>query len=404
MTLYSTTPIAQGPYSRVQVESFNEADFVQLAKGALSFYGRGIGLTRFTSDSLLVDIDIMRSRRLKSKLVLRGEADPTITSTFPQGQSERFSSNTRMYPLMREEGAVSYDQSLFRVAGETPNQAMDRRTRNMIQVRTENREATRSMVREMEYLGWQMLLTGKHEAIEGSSVQEYDSQRDSDLIQTITTKWGGGSQDIINDFDDGCNELRDKGFAGGKYAAILGGAAMKAFIKDSTNAGYANNRRYEILAVTPEKPVPSNMQWLIEAGFEAFGLVRTYRNREVWLFTYDQVWETDAGVLTEYMPLKDVLLFDPDARCDRYFGPPGHYPMTAQEEELIYRQMLGIDPNIAAEALRNQNLGGAIMPAMFHYDAYMDQARTSIALRTESAPIFVTVQTDQFYTMKDVVS
>jgi hypothetical protein len=47
--------------------------------------------------------------------------------------------------------------------------------------------------------------------------------------------------------------------------------------------------------------------------------------------------------------------------------------------------------------------GGIVNPAMFYNDAYQAEDGKKIAVRTQTAPIFATTQTDAFVTLTDLI-
>ena len=230
---------------------------------------------------------------------------------------------------------------------------------------------------------------------------QYDFRRLATHTITVSNAWGSGSQDIMGDIDGACNKVRQDGRSMPDMM-VLGGGAMDLFIKDTTVKALADNRRFELIEVSTNNPVPPKFAKFIAAGFIARGRLRTPTGYELWMFTYLDSYENSAGTATLYMPTDKALICDSQARCDRYFGPPEILPFTAQKIA-FYQEMFGINPMAAPMPLKMRAPGNVVDPAMFYVDAYASNDWTKVTLRTQSAPIFATTQTDAFVTLDGLV-
>ncbi|MCK4819697.1 hypothetical protein KA005_28280, partial [bacterium] len=96
-----------------------------------------------------------------------------------------------------------------------------------------------------------------------------------------------------------------------------------------------------------------------------------------------------------YMPVDQCLVAASTARCDRYFGPSAVLPMTPSRIAL-YQEMFGFAPGMPPLPPNIKNPAATVTPAMFFNDAYVGENQTSVTIRTRTAPIFPTTQTDAF--------
>ncbi len=83
--------------------------------------------------------------------------------------------------------------------------------------------------------------------------------------------------------------------------------------------------------------------------------------------------------------------------------PPESLPMVNARREL-YQEYFGINPDMAPMPGNIMGAGNIIDPNMFFCDAYVTGDYKKITVRTQSAPIFATTQTDGFVTFTDVLT
>jgi hypothetical protein len=113
-------------------------------------------------------------------------------------------------------------------------------------------------------------------------------------------------------------------------------------------------------------------------------------------------YETDAGVITPYMPLDQALIFGTGSRRDRYFGPSQVLPPDSVRGQW-YMDYFGFNVQTPPMPANVKNQNAVINPAMFHSDAYPVNNFTGMNLRIQAAPIFATTQTDAFCTLTGLV-
>jgi hypothetical protein len=397
-----STPAPQDLFSRFMAGAFDEKNIVAVSTGFQAFFGRpeNGSETIFSPDSNAVDIDIIRGNERISALIPRGTVSRSLGSLQKNLRSEKMSTFSRKYPLSEEEGDITGDILLNRVAGENPYNKMTRMDRLRYHALKIHHENIRKQVRMFEVLAAQSIMTGKQDAIIGTTNADlqYDFRRKSTHTVTVGNAWSGGAATILADIDAGCAKVRANGRTMPDMM-ILGSTAMNSFVKDATVAALADNRRFEFMAIGRNNVLPAKFQRFVDGGFIPQGSLRTPAGFELYLFTYLEIYnEPAAGVATKYLADDKVILAASSARCDRYFGPPENLPMVPMREAL-YRDYFGFDPNAAPMPGKMRAASNVIDSSMFYADAYVSGDWKKITVRSQTAPIFATTQTDAFVTI-----
>lgn len=395
------TPQTQDVFTRTMAAAFDEKQIISVPTAFQSFFGRpeNGAQTIFSPNSNVVDIDIIRGNEKIAALIPRGTVSRHLGSGQKDLRSEKFTAFSRKFPLSEEEGNITGDMILNRVAGENPYARQTRHDRMRYHALKIHHESIRKTGRMFEVLAAQSILTGKQDAIIGTANTDlqYDFRRNPAHIVTAGVSWAGGAADILGDIDAGCAKVRANGRSMPDMA-VMGSTAIKSFIADTTVQELADNRRFELIEVSTNNPVPSKFARFVDGGFIARGLLRTPAGFELWLFTYLDIYNDDAGNPIKYLADDLCLIASSGARCDRYFGPPEMLPMVPQREQL-YRELFGFDPMAAPMPPMIKGDGSAIDPAMFYCDAYVSDDWKKVTIRSQSAPIFATTQTDVFVTI-----
>ncbi len=398
------TPLAVDAYSRFMAALFDEAQIIGVPTAFQAFFGRpeNGGLTLFSPDANIVDIDIVRGSETLAALIHRGQNARSLSGQKNTniGKSSTFS---RLYPLIEEEGDISADELNFRVAGEGPYSPLTKFDRLRIKALRHHQAHIRRSVRTFEYLSSLSVLTGKMPAILGTSNTdlEYDFRRNAANTAAGAAVWDTGTPDIMGDVDGRCDKVRLNGHANPDMG-IFGGEAIASFIKDTTIKSLADNRRIELIQVTTDNPVPPRFDRFVKAGFIPRGRLRTLKGYTLWIFcSIDEYIDPATGTSTPYMPVDQCLVAASTARCDRYFGPSELLPNTPGRAAL-YQDMFGFAPGMPPMPPNIKNMAAAVNPAMFYNDAYMGANQKTITIRTQSAPIFATTQTDAFALLTDL--
>lgn len=397
-----STPIVIDTFTRFMVEMFNEQEIIGVSTVGQSFFGNPANngsRTVYSPDALDVDIDIMRGNEKTAALVPRGTVSRHLNAK-KNTDTQNFTTFSRKYPLAVEEADINANELLKRLAGENPYSSATRFDRMREKALQHFHEHIRRFARLFERLAWQSLLTAKQDAILGTSDTnlQYDFRRKSTHTITVSNAWDSASADILGDIDTACELVRQDGKQTPNFI-FLSGSAMDSFIKDSTVKDLADNRRFELIEVSLNNPVPSNFSSLIAGGANAYGRIRTPRGYELWVFTYVDDYEDDEGNRVKYLPDGYAFLGYFGARCDRYFGPPEILPMTSSRAAW-FQEMFGFNMMMPPMPPKIKNQGAVITPAMFFLNAYAANDNKKVTIETQSAPIYATTQTDAFVTLQ----
>jgi hypothetical protein len=408
-----STPVPQDLFSRYLVGTYDEKKIIGVSTGFQSFFGRPVtgAETIYAPDANQVDIEIIRGNERLAALIPRGGISRSIGSTQKNVRSEQFSSFSRKYPLCEEEGDITADNLLNRVAGENPYARQTRMDRLRYHAVKIHHESMRRMIRLHEVLAAQSILTGKMDAILSTTNTDlqYDFRRNTTHNITVGASWSGGAADILGDIDSACAKIR----ANGKVipdCMLIGSTALNSMISDTTVKSLADNRRFEFIQfggpsgagvgddMFVKGGYSAKFAHLVAGGFIARGLLRTPSGFELMMFTYLDVYTNEAGVPTKYLPDDKVVICSCNARCDRYFGPPETLP-NVPTRDILYREYFGFDPSQPPMPPKIRAAGGVIVPQAFCCDAYVSGDNKRITIRCQCAPIFATTQTDAFVTL-----
>ena len=394
-----STPLGVSLYSRYMAAPFDEGTIIPGSTGFLAMFGRPGGYTMFSPDANIVDIDIIKENRTIAPTVIRGTYSKKLDAKMLGGTT--FNTITRGYPLIERELVFGVAELTDRRPGESPYSARTRLDRMREMAQRNHIKSARQIVGTMELMASQSILNGKMEAVIGTTNTSliYDFGRNAGNTITPTIAWDAANCTILADIDKACDAVRVNGKAN-PDGMLLGKDAMNYFLRDADVRAVADNRRFELIIVSNNNPVPPQFQPLIEGGWIARGRLDTPSGYALWLFTYLDSYN-DGTNDVPFMPADEALVFSSKARCDRYFGPSEILPMDpAREAWMQYYFGFGAavptPPNVT-------NLGSVINQSMFYVDAYPSPDFKSITTRTQAAPIYAPTQVDAFALLVDLV-
>ena len=392
------TPQAVDQFSRFMIDLFDDRDAIGIPGGFAAFFGRPEtgARTIFAPDASAVDIDIIRGNEKLAAMVRRGAT--RSLSGQKNTTEQKYTNFSRQFPLIEEEGDINSLQLINRMAGENPYAGSTRHDRLRMLAFDHHIEHIRRIGRRFEELASQSIILGTMTAIDGTTNTDliYDFKRKATHTVTVGTAWSNIASDILGDLDDSCELIRADAHVNADMA-LLSKIDMDSVVKNTAIKEQADNRRFELIQVSTNNPVPAKFDRFVAGGLIPRGRLRTPKGFELWLFTYLDVYTSEAGAATDYLPDNKTVVAFSGARCDRYFGPPDVLPRTAAQAAW-YREMFGF--NMDAPPMP-ANIKGAntLMAAMFHSDAYMATNGKAITVRTQAAPIFATTMTDAFVTL-----
>jgi hypothetical protein len=385
------------PFSRYFCEMFNEKSVISVPTAFQCFFGRpeaNGSKTVWSTDALTVDIDIIRAAgETHAALVHRGTDARRLGSDKKSINVEKFTSESRVYPLIEEEGEIAASKLLFRNAGENPYSAATRQERMRDRAMEIYEEAVRRTMRAREVLAAESILTGKQSAIFGTtnSALQYDFKRTAGMNWFASKDWTDKTSDILGDIDAASDLCRKKGFIRPEFLG-LGETAMKSIISNEDIVEKADNRRFEMIQVSQNNPVPPKFAKFVECGWVPRGSLRTPAGNQLWMFTNNEYYTNIAGAQVKYMPDTKAFVASVDARMDLYIGPPERLPMIGSDVEQFV-ELFGFNP-AGGPSVPNIQGSGIFVPAHYYFDCYRSTNQKSLTCRVQHAPIFATTQAD----------
>jgi len=403
MADFSVSPLALDEYARFMVDVYDDRQVIGVPTGFQAIFGRpeNGSKTLYSPDSAVIDIDIIRGNERLAALIPRGVNVRFLDK--PDTIQERYSTFSRVFPLIEDEGSIDSNQLLFRKPGENPFSARTQLDRMRSHALELHQEHIRRIVRLFEYLAAQSVLTGLMPAIFGTTDanKRYDFLRPGAHIIDVPVEWDNAASTPLVDVDTACGLIRSAGHATADMM-VLGTLVMDAFARHAEVTELADNRRFSLIEVG-RNPVPPKFQRFVDAGMIPRGRLQTPAGNELWLFTYLDVYTATNGTVTPYMPTDRALIAASTARCDRYFGPGERLP-NVPARDALYQQLFGFAPGLSPMPPLIKDSGNAVNPAMFYFDAYTSENWKRVTCRTQSAPIFATTQTDAFVTLYDMIT
>lgn len=401
------TPGTVDVYSRFMDEVFDEKEVVAVSTVWQQFFGKpanGGSRTIYSPDSDVIDIDIIRANERIAALIHR-DTDSEHLNLKRNTLTQNWTSFSLRFPLAEEIGNITASQIVKRVAGENPYEQRSKADRMRLLAREHHMEHIRRYVRLFEVLAGQSLFTGFQASILGSGNLNnwYNWNRNAALIVSPAIPWDQAGAVPLTDIDDGCDRLREIGHVR-PNVIFMAGDVVSVFLDDSKVKEYADIKGYSLVRAGSEMfNLPSSLQALVDAGADAIGRLTTPKGRTIYIMTYDAVITDNDGTPTNLLPDGTVFLAYYGARCDRYFGPAERLPIISSDMA-FYQETFGMNMMAPVIPGNVKNVGAVVTPQMFHCDAYRAEDNKKIAIRTQSAPIFATTQTDSFYTMYDVLT
>jgi len=401
-----TSPSSIDGFTRFMTEAYDERDMIGVSTGGLAFFGRpeaGGSKTYFSPDALVVDIDIVRGNERLAALVPRGSITTLLGPNQRNTDDVRFSNIARSFPLSVEAGNVNANQILQRIPGEAQsNSGVTKYDRMRSLAMRQINENKKRHIRLFEYLAWQSLLTGKQDSILGDASTQYDFYRAAGNDITVGTPWDNVNATIMSDIDDLCKQIRIQGKATADMV-VIGSEALEAAVENAKLAAIADNRRFELIEINDKMPVPDRFAPFIAGGMIARGRLMTASGYELWVFTYNEIYNDAAGDAQYYMPQDEAFICSSKARADRYFGPSEKLPPSAAKAAW-YMERFGIDIVSGPMLPDLKAAPGVIAPGMFYHCAWESDNETTITIESQAAPIFATNQTDGFGRLQGLIT
>lgn len=396
------TPNVLDTYTRLMTGALDEHMLLQFKPAFLAFFGQSPGsITRFMPDNSAFEIQIRRvAGETRAKLKRRGTYADSIGSTQEQSDVGKWTDLVTTFPLAEESGDIHAQVLDQRYFGEEHYRPWTKLERLRARAKDIHRAHLWRLIRLMNWLAGESLLNGQQPIIEGASTTDdyIDFYRNAAMTVTLGTAWTGAANPI-EDIDDGWE-------AGRKYGKtdltgiLMAEDTFAAFFENTTIQSWLDLRRISRIRDNPEMTPPVEFRRFVDAGMQYQAKLVTYNAHPIEIFTYGEQYETTPGTWAKFMPSGYALMFNPNTRADRYFGPNEQLPMSPSRRS-DYQFYMGIDPTTLTIPGEVKAWTPNFDPRMFHFD--MRVADRSVLFRSQVAPIYAPYHTDAFYLMKGCV-
>lgn len=395
-----------GSFTRNLAPFFREDKGAVASKCWLAFVGQGGGTEVYGHEVNEVKYTIQRGVRQMAKLVKRTDV---VTRLLGQNQKNlglgSFTEVSRAFPLSIEEYDIQASKETERLPIEvTENSGITKQQRMRYWA---GEGQTTLMVKQANLcnlLAGQGILTGEQEAILGTSDadEKYDFYRNADHSETLATPWTTvATATPLDDLDEGIDKCIVNSGKVPKFA-LAGNDAIKAFLETDQIKNLADNRGFTAFRNFGPKGMscPAEYSKLLANGWECRGSISTLKGRTLYLFGTEEMQANPAGGDDiNCMPLGKVVLGNMSSRVDAQFGPGETFKEDANQIA-NYRDWFGFMPGVTPSG-QPKITSGVIKPQMFQLDAYKNRQNTLITMRSQSAPLYIPVATDEWYVIEN---
>lgn len=385
-------PQTMDAFRYLNAAAFDERGMIAVPTGAQSFFGRpNTGAQTIFTEAAAIDVDVLRANKKVAAMVRRGLTAATLNTDVLQGVGEQYTSYSRSFPLIEELTPLTSDQLEKRILGDGRHTPRTRAEVQRILAMNHSMENKRRIIRRLEIIAWEVLLTSKQTTIDGGGASlQYDYQRHSDLTFSVTA-WSNATSKALDDFDTAADRLQAIGNVR-PDVVIMADDALVEFMALTQVTTLADNRRMGHVATGGMMaPIKGDLAWMVNAGFDRVAEVTTPKGRSLTVFVYNQEYTASNGTSTKYMTAGKVMVLYSGARLDRYFGPSDKMALDAESRRFM-ADAFGLDMNTV---MPRNVLGSSVVPsAIFHTDAYATVGGKAIMVRDQVAPILAATQTD----------
>lgn len=375
-------------YNRLQAPVFTDLDSLPVFTLFQTIFRSGELIVNLDAES--IDIDIQRGNKKKSVYIPRGTDAVNIGNSKNTGLLEKYTSDSKIFPLLEEETPITSVMISKRMPGENPYQPMTRIMKQAALAMKAHRQHMTRLIRQMEFSACESLRTGIQTIQAGLT---YDFYRLASHSVNAGVVWSTSATALpVDDISSAAQKVfRD----GNRRASdvILGEGSWDNFLNTTQVKDLANSRRIVNFVTDMNMDAPPGYESWVAAGAVFQGQLKISTGK-VNLWTYPAIYDDDSSVQTQYMPDDEVVVFAKMARYDSYFGPADRLEVVNND---FFSNMFGI--NLTEDVPANVQGSGIFTPEMFHLDAYGGNNNKALMIRSQTAPIFPTIETDTVVTI-----
>lgn len=367
-------------YTRLMARVFTDLETIPVFTFFQNLFTSG--QTIIEIDANAIDIDIQRGNKKLAVYIPRGS--DAINVGLNQALIDKFTSDTKLFPLIEELSPITSDMISKRMPGEPVYAPLSRTAKQTALAMKAHREHMNRIIRKMELSAAESIRTGFQTIHAGL---KYDFYRQAAHNIVAATAWSDAANAVCVSDLAGAGDLVFRNGNRRPTDVIFSGLAWDEFILTTKLKALADNRRIVHFVADMQQDAPGGYDDWVRAGAIFQGQVKA-GDWKFNMWTYPAIYDTDADVQTQYLPDGEVIVLAKGARYDRYFGPQDRLEV----DDTIFARMFGIgdisgmSPNVVES--------GIFSSAMFHVDAYGNKNNKAFTVRTQVAPIFPTIEID----------
>lgn len=281
------------------------AEVVRLAPPVHTFFLEKFFTKKKTFSTERVDIDIKKGDRRMAAFVHPKVGGKVLKDSGFQTESYK-------PPLVNPFTITTADQLKDRLPGEDLYSDKTPAQRAAAQLKEEYNLLNDATTRREEWMAVQAIVAGQIPVV-GEGVNEViDFGLTNTATLTGNNKWGGSSAKIIDNLDDWKNQTLINGFANVDMA-IMGKAALRAFLADADVQKQMDNRRIQMGLIQP-KELPNGVSYI---GTLLKPNLDIYQYSEVY---YDDYTDPSNPETKPLIPDNKVILISSNADYMRAYG------------------------------------------------------------------------------------
>lgn len=240
-----------------------------------------------------VDIDIVKGDRRMAAFVHPRAGGQVL-------EEKGFQTESYKPPLVNPYDVTTADQLMNRLPGEDIYSGMTPAQRAAQKLTDEYNRLNDATTRREEWMAVQAIVTGQIPVV-GKGVNEViDFGFTNTVTLTGNNKWGGSSAKVLDNLDDWVERTLTNGFTNVDMA-IMGKAALRAFLNDADVQKMLDNRRVEMGIIQP-KDLPNGVRYIGHLNKPSLDI---YEYGEVY---YDDWTDPDNAQTKPLIPANKVVL------------------------------------------------------------------------------------------------
>jgi hypothetical protein len=207
-TYYYQTPSPMSALSVYMLDRFDMRQTIGVQTAWQAFWQNAP--PKYGRDSASLSIDIIRGSRKMAALVQRGSREGESIDE-KQNDSGKFTSITRLWPLLEEKASILASDLLQRQAGELPTDMVSQYDRLRNKAQDIYTETTKKIITRNEFTAAYSVINGKQLYWDGNTTDVIDYLRSSDNTFACEDEWDDTEGNPFTDLNAACVQAVETG-------------------------------------------------------------------------------------------------------------------------------------------------------------------------------------------------